>query len=229
MLLRGKPMDVIDQARKEGRRTLTEFESKMVLSRYGIPVVRERLVRDKDQCLSAVREIGFPLVMKGCAPEISHKSELGLVMVDIRSEPEAMASFEKIMNSMSATSPAVLVQEMVKGKRELVVGLTRDEQFGPAVMFGLGGIFTEILSDVAFRLAPFDRKEALSMMEEIKGRKILDAVRGMEAVDLDLLAHVLVKVGEMALDHPEIREIDINPLIVSGGVPIAVDALVVIS
>ncbi len=176
-------MGVIERVRKEGRKTLTEYEAKMILSHRGIPVVRERLACNQEQCRAAIHEIGFPLVMKGCAPEISHKSELGVVMLDIQSEGEAEAAFEKIIKAMPAKAPAVLIQEMVKGKRELVVGLTRDAQFGPTVMFGLGGIFTEMLLDVVFRLAPFDKQEALNMLGEIKGRKILDAVRGMDAVD----------------------------------------------
>jgi len=221
-------MDVIDQARKEGRRILTEYESKMILKDYGIPTVRERLVYDKDQCLSAIREIGFPVVMKGCAADIPHKSELGLVIMDVRDEQEAEANFEKIMREMPANSPAVLVQEMVKGKREFVAGLIRDAQFGPTVMFGIGGIFAEILADTVFRLAPFGREEALRMIKGIKGRKILDAVRGMQAVDLDLLAHILMKLGKMAVEQPDISEIDINPLIISGSVPVAADALIVL-
>ena len=220
-------MGVLEQARKEGRKTLTEYEAKMILSHRGIPVVRERLAYNQDQCHAAIHEIGFPLVMKGCAPEISHKSGLG--MLNIQSEGEAEAAFEKIMKSMPAKTPAVLIQEMVNGKRELVVGLTRDAQFGPAVMFGLGGIFTEILSDVVFRLAPFGKREALDMLGEIKGRKILDAVRGMDAVDRDLLAHILVSMGDIAVEYPDIMEIDINPFIVSGSIPIAVDALIVLS
>jgi succinyl-CoA synthetase beta subunit len=222
-------MSVIERVRKEGRRTLTEYEAKMILGHRGIPVVRERLAYNQEQCRAAINEIGLPLVMKGCAPEISHKSELGMVMLDIQSEGEAEAAFEKIMKAMPAKTPAVLIQEMVKGKRELVVGLVRDAQFGPTVMFGLGGIFTEILSDVVFRLAPFDKQEALNLIEEIKGRKILDAVRGMEAVDRSLLAHILVSVGEMAVEYPDIMEIDINPFVVSGRIPIAVDALIVLS
>jgi succinyl-CoA synthetase beta subunit len=222
-------MCVIERARKEGRTTLTEYEAKIILSHRGIPVVRERLAYNQNQCRAAIHEIGFPLVMKGCSPEVSHKSELGIVMLDIQSEGEAEAAFEKIVKAMPEKTPAVLIQEMVKGKRELAVGLTRDAQFGPTVMFGLGGIFTEILSDVVFRLAPFDKREALSMIGEIKGREILDAFRGMESVDRNLLAHILVSVGEIAVEYPDIMEIDINPFVVSGRIPIAVDALVILS
>ncbi|HPC74715.1 MAG TPA: acetate--CoA ligase family protein [Syntrophales bacterium] len=221
-------MEVIERARKEGRKILTEHEAKVFLSAYDVPVVRERLILDREQLRDAVRDIGFPLVMKSCVPEISHKSERGLVVLDIRSMQEAETAFEKIVRDLTVGTPAVLVQEMVKGKRELVAGLTRDAQFGPTVMFGLGGIFTEILSDVVFRLAPFDRREALKMIGEIKGRKILEAVRGMDAVDVDILANILVAIGEIALEHPAISEIDINPLIISGRLPVAADALIVL-
>ncbi len=222
-------MNAIDRVRSEGRKILTEYESKIVLRSYGIPAVNEQLARNVKELRDAIRAIGFPLVLKGCAPEISHKSDLGLVAVDIRSEREAKAIFDQMMKNMHTKMPAVLVQEMVKGKREFVAGFTRDAQFGPTVMFGLGGIFTEVISDVVFRLAPFDRCEALQMVGEMKGRKMLEAVRGMEAVDLELLADILVILGEIALDHPDIKEIDVNPLIISGRIPIAVDALVVLS
>jgi len=117
---------------------------------------------------------------------------------------------------------------MVNGQRELVVGLTRDPQFGPCVMFGLGGIFTEILKDTAFRVAPLEKCDALDMMQEIKGRKILEAVRGMEPADLDALSQILINVGRIGIENDQIKEIDINPLILSGARPVAVDALVVL-
>ena len=122
----------------------------------------------------------------------------------------------------------VLVQEMIKGKRELVAGLTRDAQFGPCVMFGLGGIFTEILKDISFRVAPLEKLDAMEMMQEIKGHKILDSIRGMDAADLNILADILIALGRIGLENENIKEIDINPLILSGGKPVAVDALVVL-
>jgi acetyl-CoA synthetase (ADP-forming) len=129
---------------------------------------------------------------------------------------------------MEASDASVLVQEYVRGQRELVAGLTRDPQFGPCVMFGLGGIFTEVLKDISFRLAPLEREDALEMMKEIKGHKILEATRGMEAADLDALSDILVTVGKIGLENEVIQEIDINPLILSGAKPIAVDALIVL-
>ena len=221
-------MKIIEKALKDGRNTLSEHESKQLLIAYNIPVTREILVEDRKELISALDEIGFPLVMKGSSSSITHKTEKGLIRVDIRDEKEAGEGFEDIMGKMDGQGEGVLVQEMVKGARELVVGLTRDPQFGPCVMFGLGGIFTEILKDISFRVAPLEKKDALDMMQEIKGRKILEAVRGMEAADLDTLAQILVTVGKIGLENHEIKEIDINPLILAGSRPVAVDALVVL-
>ena len=221
-------MDIIDKAKKEGRTMLSEFESKQVLAAYQIPVTREVITASHEELAKAIGEIGFPLVLKGNSPEIAHKTEKGMIRTDVRNEEEARAGFDQIMAAMEGAEGNVLVQEMVKGQRELVVGLTRDPQFGPCVMFGLGGIFTEILRDVSFRVAPLEKRDALEMMGEIKGHKILDAIRGMEEADREQLSDILIKVGQIGLDHDEIKEIDINPLIISGGKGVAVDALVVL-
>lgn len=221
-------MELIDQALSQGRFTLSEFESKQLLSAYGVPIAREILISDRKELSGAIREIGFPLVLKGCSPEISHKTESGVIRVDIRSESEAEAALEHIVSRMRVERPAVLVQEMVKGERELMIGLTRDSQFGPCVMFGLGGIFTEILEDVSFRMAPLTASDALAMMREIRGSKILQAVRGMPAVDLDRMAEILVNMGRMGLEHERIKEVDVNPLKIRDGNPVAVDALIVL-
>jgi acetyl-CoA synthetase (ADP-forming) len=151
-----------------------------------------------------------------------------MIRVDIRDDAEATDAFNQIMQNMQGSNGAVLVQEMVDGKRELVVGMTRDPQFGPCVMFGLGGIFTEILRDVTFRVAPLEKRDAMEMMQEINGHKILEQVRGMEAVDLDMMADILIQVGRIGLENEEVKEVDINPLIISGNKPVAVDALVVL-
>jgi acetyl-CoA synthetase (ADP-forming) len=221
-------MEIIERAWKEGRNTLSEFESKQVLTAYGIPVTKEILVNDLEGLMDATRKIGYPLVLKGCSSDIAHKTEKGLIKVDIRNREEARSAFEEIRAHMG-TDAGVLVQEMVKGQRELVVGLTRDPQFGPCVMFGLGGIFTEILKDISFRVAPLEKRDALDMMQEIRGHKILEAVRGMEAADLDTLSDILIKVGRIGLENETVKEIDINPVIISGNKPVAVDALVVLA
>lgn len=222
-------MEIIRKALEEKRTTLSEHESKELLRSYEIPVTREIEANDQKGLLEAIQEIGFPLVIKACGPKLSHKTERGLVRVDIRSAEEATAAFDEIMNEVKDDGGTVLVQEMVKGQRELVIGLTRDPQFGPCVMFGLGGIFTEVLKDISFRVAPIETYDAFEMMREIKARKILEAVRGMPPADLDQLADILVKVGNIGVEQEHIKEIDINPVILAGSQPVAVDALVVLN
>jgi len=221
-------MKIIDEAIKRGRTALSEYESKQLLARYSIPVTKEALVGSRESLIETIEEIGYPIVLKGCSPDIAHKTEKGLIYVDIRNEDEALTAFKEITAGMNGTENTVLVQEMLRGKRELVAGLTRDPQFGPCVMFGLGGIFTEILKDISFRVAPLEKYDALEMMQEIKGRKILGAVRGMEAVDMEMLADILITIGKIGMENEEIEEIDINPMIISGNKPVAVDALVVL-
>lgn len=219
---------ILDKAVSEGRTTLSEHESKEFIRAYGIPVTREIEVRNLEELSRAVEEIGFPLVMKGSSSLVAHKSERGLVRVDIRKMEEAEVAFHEFMSLMAGLGGAVLVQEMIHGKRELMAGLIRDPQFGPCVMFGLGGIFTEILKDVSFRVAPLEKRDALEMTSELKAHKILEQVRGLPAADLDLLVQILITVGQIGLEHERIKEIDINPLILDGSRPVAVDALIVL-
>ena len=221
-------MDILNNALKEGRETLSEYESKIILASYQIPITREIIVEKSNDVIPAAHEIGYPVVMKGCSPEITHKTEKGLIQTDIRDDREALDAFNNIMAGMNGNHGSILVQEMIKGKRELVIGLIRDPQFGPCVMFGLGGIFTEILKDVSFRLAPLEKRDTLEMMDEIKAHKILDAVRGMDAVDRDILSEILINVGKIGVENDTIKEIDINPVIISGSRPVAVDALIVL-
>ena len=221
-------MGIIEQALSENRTTLSEYESKKLLATYGIPVSREVLVQNRAALIPALKQIGYPMVLKGCSPQISHKTEQGVVRLDVRSEEEALIAYDEINSSIGNNGAGVLVQEMVKGQRELMAGLTRDPQFGPCVMFGLGGIFTEILKDVSFRLAPLEEKDALDMMEEIKGHRILDAIRGMEQVNRRTVAEILIALGAVGVENERIKEIDVNPLIIRKGEPIAVDALVVL-
>lgn len=221
-------MEIITKALAQGRHTLTEFESKLILADYGIPITRETLVFTKDEMLKAAEEIGYPLVLKGCSPNISHKTEKGVVRVDIRDAAEAEKAYDEITSTMQESGAGILVQEMISGRREVMAGLTRDPQFGPCVMYGLGGIFTEILKDVCFRLAPLTANDAADMLSDIKGCRILDAVRGMEPVDRAVMADILIKVGRIGTENPSVKEIDINPIIISKGKPIAVDALIII-
>jgi len=221
--------ELLEKALSEGRTILSEHESKKFLSAYGIPVTREILVHEQRDFMKAAREIGYPLVIKACSSKLAHKTEKGLVRVDVRNGREGKAAFEDLLSRVEDSEKAILVQEMIRGSRELVVGMTRDDQFGPCVMFGLGGIFTEVLRDISFRVAPIEKRDAVEMMREIKAHKILDAVRGMPAADMDKLCGILITMGRIGIENESIKEIDVNPLILAGSMPIAVDALVVLN
>jgi len=219
---------IIENALRENRRSLSEYEAKLVLSSYNFPVVREILVEHRDEVQEAAKQIGYPLVVKGCSHEIAHKTEKGLIRIDIRNNIEALEAFDEINKKLEGYQGAVLLQEMVQGRRELVMGLTRDDQFGPCVMFGLGGIFTEVLKDVSFRKAPLKESDAMEMMRDIKGNKIIDAFRGTEAADIKTLAGMLIEIGRIGLEYDRVQEIDINPVIVRQRKPVVVDALIVL-
>ncbi|MDX2446322.1 MAG: acetate--CoA ligase family protein [Desulfobacterales bacterium] len=220
---------IIQSALGKGQKALSEHESKQLLACYDIPVSAEILAPNAPKALEAAEAIGFPLAMKACSAQLLHKTESDAVALNITSLPEVQNTFERLMRIEPAPD-GVLVQAMVPGKRELVVGLNRDPQFGPCVMLGLGGIFTEVLADTAFRAVPFDRVEALDMVAELRSLKLFGAFRGEPPVDLEKVADILLAVGKIALSHPEITEIDINPLIVDpDGLCVAVDALVVLN
>ena len=223
-------MEVIDKALREKRKALTEFESKQVLSQYGVPVTREFLAKNAKEAVIKAEELGYPVVLKGSGPELLHKTELDVVRLGLKNAKEVRAAFKDIKTRAGRKLKGCLVQEMVKGQRELVAGLVRDPQFGPCVMFGLGGIYTEILRDVCFRVAPITEQDALDMMDEIRGKKILDAFRGMPAADRKVLAQALVGLGRLGMENSQVKEVDINPLLLTKeGKPVAVDALVIIS
>jgi acetate---CoA ligase (ADP-forming) subunit beta len=220
----------IRTALKAGQRTLSEYDSKRILAAYGIPVSREVLVSTQAEAKAAAAKIGYPVVLKACSADEAHKTEKGLIAVNLASQKALTDAFAMIVERAGKDyEGAYLVQEMVSGAREIMIGMHRDPSFGPSVAFGLGGIFTEILQDVVFRIAPLRKRDARDMMRGIRAHKILDAVRGMPKVDQDILSTALMAVGQIALDHPEIAEIDINPLIIRGNKPIAVDALVVLT
>jgi acetyl-CoA synthetase (ADP-forming) len=223
-------MKIIEQAVKKGLKSLSEYDSKRVLAHYGFPVVKEKLVDSRAAAAKAAKAIGLPVVLKACSPAIAHKTEKKLIEVDLRTLKEVERAYTAIVERVGDDSQldGILVQQMIKGPRELVIGMIRDAQFGPCVMFGLGGIFTEVLKDVSFRIAPLEKRDALEMAGEIKGAPILGAFRGMPAVDMDLLSSMLISAGKLGLENDAVKEVDANPLIIAGNKPVVVDALVVL-
>jgi len=211
-----------------GHKTLSEYDSKQILAAYGIPTTREFLAENLADVEQAADSIGYPVALKVCAAAARHKTETGLIELGIKDATELKRAYDRLAPQARDLGGAILVQEMVVGSRELVAGLIQDPQFGPCVMFGLGGIFTEALGDVSFRVAPLSEQDARAMPAEIQGSKILTGIRGMEPVRTDQLSRCLQQLGRIGLDHPAIREIDINPLIVRNGLPVAVDALIVL-
>jgi acetate---CoA ligase (ADP-forming) subunit beta len=221
-------MKIIEDALKRGDKALNEFESKQLLEAYSIPVTKEYVATNLDEALNFAHKIGYPVVLKGSSRTLTHKTEHRLIELGIDSDDALEKAYAALQERGKGQLDGILVQQMVKGDRELVAGLIRDPQFGPCVMFGLGGIFTEVLKDVTFRVAPLEMRDALEMMDEIKAKKLLDQFRGQPAVNRNILAHVLINLGKIGLEIDEVAEIDINPLIIHEDTPIAVDALVVL-
>jgi acetyltransferase len=207
---------------------LDEHTSKSILKACGIPTVEEEFVIDAAHCMETASRIGFPLVMKGLQEGAVHKTELGLVYLNITSPEAARQTYELLMKRMNGDGK-ILIYRQVEGKIELILGLLRDPNFGPCVMVGLGGILAEILSDAVFAPAPLTEEDALHLISRLKGQKILDGFRGDPPVNREKLARLLVTLGDIGLMHPQIHEIDINPLIVSkDGAMVAVDATIIL-
>jgi acetate---CoA ligase (ADP-forming) subunit beta len=207
---------------------LSEFDSKEMLRRYGIPTVQEALARDAEECVARARTIGYPVAIKLCATGLAHKTERGLVRLGIADDSAATAAAGDLLGRREPNEhdAQLLVQRMVSGRRELILGLTRDRQFGPCVMLGLGGILAEAVRDVVFRVAPLSVVDAEDMIDDLKTAHLLRAFRGEPSVDVAALADSLVALGRIGTERPDVESIDVNPMIVCGERPIAVDALV---
>lgn len=218
----------VKTALDSGKTALTEVESKTILGRYDVPVVAETVVPTAADAVVAATELGFPVVLKGIAEGLLHKSESGLVHQNLADEKSVSMAAAQILQAVPGGQ--LLVQPQIRGKREFMAGLFRDPHFGPAILFGLGGIFTEALSDVVFRLAPLTRQDAADMIESIRSRSLIGPFRGEQAVDRDSLTGILMGLSTIAADFPEIAEIDINPLIAdASGELKAVDALITLA
>jgi len=175
---------ILQAALSQGRPALSEYEAKQVLAAYGVPVTREYLAKTPDEAVAAAGKLGYPVVLKACSAQLMHKSDTGLVALGLADEAAVRSAFDRISSRLTGEVDGMLVSEMVSGKRELVVGMNRDPQFGPCVMLGLGGVMTEIFRDAVFRMAPVDEIEVKEMAAGLKSAKMLDAFRGEAPADL---------------------------------------------
>ena len=220
--------EILEQAIAKRQKALSEFDSKQLMKMAGIPVSRNYLAKSKEEAIEYAHQLGFPVVLKGCSDTLTHKTELGMVKLKLKTKKDVANAYDEITGK-GIPLDGVLVQEWLDGdNREFVLGSIKDPQFGPCVMFGLGGVFTEALQDVSFRVAPITSIDAYEMMDELKTKKLLGAFRGSPAVDKEMLAQALVGLSELINTYEEIAEVDINPIIINGDKPVAVDALVIL-
>jgi acetyltransferase len=204
-----------------------EFDSKRFLAKWEIPVVEEKLVNSLDKAWQAAQAMGLPVVLKGLLPGEVHKTEHGLVQLGITDRSSLEAAFHHIQEKLDRRGK-ILVQKQVRSDYELIAGFIRDNQFGPCVMFGLGGIFSELEPDVVFAMAPLDRQTAMQLIRRIRSRRLLQGFRGMTPLKEEAMADILVNLGMMGVAYPEIAQIDINPVTISRGAPVAVDATIML-
>ena len=225
--------DIVAGAKKEGRTALTEVESKEILKEAGIAITEIRLARTRDEAIAAARELGFPVVVKVVSPDVLHKTDSGGVKLDLKTEKAVGKAFDDIMAAMKKNQPkaniiGVAVQKMARQGVEVIIGMSKDPQFGPVLMFGLGGILVEVLKDVSFRIVPLVERDAREMIREIKGYPILEGYRGHEPANIGILEDYLLKVSSLVDKSPEIKELDINPVFAYKDGAVAVDARVIL-
>ncbi len=221
------------QVIKSRRKSLLETEAKTVCMEYGIPVTKFKLAKNATEALKFATSIGFPIVLKIVSPDIIHKSDVGGVVVGIKNAQEVRSGYRNIMDNVKKHNPkarivGMLVQEMAPTGTEVIVGSIKDPQFGPALMFGLGGVFVEVLKDVTFRIAPVNEDEAAEMISEVKAYPLLKGYRNMPPADLKAIIKILVNTSKLVLDNPEIKELDLNPIIVYEKGAKTVDARIIL-
>lgn len=227
---------ILKKAKEKGRKFLPEPESYALLQAYGFPLAPYALVKTEEECLEQAEKIGFPVVLKVVSPQILHKIDVGGVQLNIEDREHAQRAYRQMIETVKQKIPeaeiwGILVQKMIKGGKETILGLKRDPLFGPVIMFGLGGVYVEALRDVSFRIAPLRELTAARMIREIRGYRILEGFRGEERSDVEKIEECLKRLSQLALDFPEIEELDINPLMVmsQGKGALVVDARILLS
>jgi acyl-CoA synthetase (NDP forming) len=212
-----KTSTIISQARREGRKALLETEAKTICMEYAIPVTTFKLAKSEEEAAEFAGQIGFPVVLKIVSPDIIHKSDAGGVMVNLKNTAEVRSAYGKILENAKKYNSAakivgVLVQEMAPQSTEVIVGAIKDPQFGQTLMFGLGGIFVELLNDVTFRIAPITQEDAHEMVIKVKAYPLLKGYRNTPPADIDAIINVLLNTSKLVMDYPEIKELDLNPI-----------------
>jgi acetate---CoA ligase (ADP-forming) subunit beta len=224
---------IIDKVRRQGRKVLTEIEAKQVFSAIGIDVTNTLLAASQKEAATVSEKIGFPVVLKVASPDITHKTDAGGVKVGLKNKAEVRRAYAEIISAARQKFPdakidGVSVQAVARPGVEIIIGTFKDPQFGPVLMFGLGGIFVEVLKDVSFRIIPIAQRDALEMIKEIKGYGLLNGYRGHEAAHIPTLENMLLKVSDFVEKTPGIKEIDLNPVFAYKDSAVAVDARIVL-
>jgi acyl-CoA synthetase (NDP forming) len=227
-------LDIIKKARKEKRTVLTEIEAKEILGEIGINCTETKLAATKEEAVALSEKIGYPIVLKISSVDITHKSDAGGVKVNLKNQEEMEKAYDEIMTSCRAACPdadieGIAVQGMAKIGTEIIMGMIKDPSFGPVVMFGLGGVLVEILKDVSFRIVPIEKNDAVEMINEIQGKKMLEGYRGQDPADLPYLQDMLVKLSDFVDKVPGIEEIDMNPVFAYKEGAAVVDARIILS
>ena len=222
------------EARRQGRKFLLEPEAKAVCMKYGIPVTKFGVAKTIEEAVKLAEEIGYPVVLKVVSPDVIHKFDVGGVVLNLKGPEEVRKAFYQILENVRRNMPnakvlGVTVQEMAPPSTEVIVGAIRDPQFGPALMFGMGGIFVEVLKDVTFRIAPITIEEAKEMIAEIRAYPLLKGYRGMPPADIEAIAQILVNTSHLMMENPEISELDLNPIIVYENGAKTVDARIMLA
>ncbi|UCE43736.1 MAG: acetate--CoA ligase family protein [Candidatus Bathyarchaeota archaeon] len=229
----GKASSIFDEVRKKGRDFMLESEAKTVCMRYGIPVTAFKVARSESEALRFADDVRYPVVLKVVSPDIIHKSDVGGVTINLKTPEEVRSAYRKILTNVrkhksDAKIIGILIQEMAPKSIEVIVGATKDPQFGPTLMFGLGGVFVELLEDVTFRIAPITKREALEMITEVKAYPLLKGYRGQLPVDISSIVSILINTSKLVMDYPEIRELDLNPIMVYEKGARTVDARIIL-
>jgi acyl-CoA synthetase (NDP forming) len=224
---------IFDEVKKEGRSILTEIESKRVLKQIGVPVVETRLAMNQKEAVSISQRIGFPVVLKITSPDVVHKTDSGGVRLGLRNGSEVKKAYDDISKSVQKKYPrafihGISVQKMAPPGTEVIVGTSKDPQFGPVIMFGLGGIFVEVLKDVSFRVIPVKQKDAQEMIQEIKGFPLLRGYRGKDPANIPALVGMILKISKFINENPQIREMELNPIFAYKNKALAVDARIIL-